>query len=130
MVAPDDHVAEVSGGLAELGAQLGDGAVVVKAHHRSESLCGNVLGVCAGNQGVGVGRVTHNQHANVVCSVVVEGLTLGAKNLTVGSEEGGAFFASSTGLGADKESCGCAVEGFLCLVGDGDLGHQRKCGVQ
>src|SRR5262249_9674500 len=66
VVTPHGHPLDLGNRLAELVGELGDGPVVVEAHHRGEALLGNVRSRRLGDQGVGVGRVADHEDLHVV----------------------------------------------------------------
>ena len=129
VVAPHHQVVDVVLVAAQLLPQLGQGPVVVEPHHGVEPIVGHILGGVHGDQGIGIGRVAHDQHPNVVGGMVVDGLALGSENFAVGGEQVGALLALAARHGAHQE-CGIgAVEGFLQFVGDHNVFEQRECGV-
>src|SRR5690606_25738417 len=65
VVAPHDQLLDVGHGLARLGGQLRQGAVVIQAQHGGEVLGGQVRRRLHGDVGVGVGRVADHQHLHV-----------------------------------------------------------------
>ena len=129
VVAPDRHVGHVTDRGTRLLGDLGDGAVVVQAHHRGEPLLGHVGGVGLRDEAVGVGRVADDQHLEIGGGVIVERLALRLEDPAVGLEQVAALHALGAGPRADEQGDVHPVERLGRVVVDVDPGEQREGAV-
>ncbi|MNX25312.1 hypothetical protein D3C86_553570 [compost metagenome] len=129
MVAPDDHGLDVADGLAGLGGQLGEGAVVVEAEHGGEVAGIEVGGALHRDVGVGVGGVADHEHLDVALGHLVEGLALGGEDGGVGLEEVLALHALAAGTRADQEGDVRILEGHFGIVSADHSGEEREGAV-
>ena len=113
-----------------LGGQLGQGAVVVQAGHGGEARGRHVRGVGGSDEGVGVGRVAHDQDLDVLSGAGVDGLTLGAEDAAVGRQQVRALHAGLTRHRTNEEGDVGALEGLLRVVEDVDRAERGEGGVE
>jgi len=129
VVAPDRHPLHLGERHAELGGELGDGAVVVEPGHGREPLAGHVGRGGLGDERVGVGRVADHQHAHVVGRPGVDRPALRGEDAAVGLQQVAALHALRARAGADEQRDVHAVESLGGVVGDVDAGQQRERAV-
>ena len=110
VVAPDGDVGDVLDQHAGLLGELRLGPVLVEAGHGEPAVGGDVGGVAAGDEAVGVAGVADDEDADVLRRVVVDGLTLGAEDAAVDLEQVTALHAGLAGDGADEQRPAGAVE--------------------
>jgi hypothetical protein len=108
---------------------VGEGPVVIQAHHRGEALAWDVGSVVHGDQAVRVGGVADDQDLHVGGRLVVERLALTGEDLAVLGEQLGALHALGAGAGADQQRDVDAVEGVLGVVVQVQSLQQREGAV-
>ena len=87
VVAPDGHPGDVVDRHPQALGDLGQGPIVIQAHHGREPLVRNVRCTVHGDQAVGVSRITNYQHPKVVGRPVVQHPTLSGEDGAIGLEE-------------------------------------------
>ncbi len=129
VVAPDRHLLDVVDRGTGLRRQLAERTVVVEAGHRLDLTRVDVGGVGQRDQGVGVGRVAHDEGLDVLRRRVVDRLALRTEDAAVGLEEIGALHAGLAGHGAHEQGVVGVAEGHVGVVGLDHAGEQREGAV-
>ena len=83
MVTPNSHTIYLSGSHPQLGRCLRQRPVVIQTHHGRKTLIRNIRRIVHSDQTVGVRRVTHHQHPQIIVGMVVQSLALCGENSTV-----------------------------------------------
>jgi hypothetical protein len=87
MVAPDRDLADRGDRNPQPFRHPRDSTVVVEASHRGEALRRHVRGVALGDESLGVRRVPHHQHPDVVSRRGVDRLALRLENTAAGRQQ-------------------------------------------
>ena len=103
---------------------------MVQTGHSGEARAGHVRGVVSSNQGVGVGRVTHNQDLDVVSGYSVNGCTLRTEDTAVGLQQVRALHARTTRHRTNQEGNVGAVESLLGVIENVHATQGREGGVE
>jgi hypothetical protein len=113
----------------QLGGKLVQRPIVVQAGHGGELAPIQALGVAGGNQGVGIGGITHHQHADVAAGMLVHGLALHRENLRVGFQQILTFHTRTTGTRTHQQRVVSVLERLLGPIGGNHLGQQGEGAV-
>ena len=124
-----DDLFDVAYRHTSLGSQLAERTVVVQSGHGAEPLARDVWRVSHGNEAVGVGRVTDDDHADIGSRADIERLALSDKDGRIGAEKVGALHARSPRSGAHEERPVGALKGRFGLIGQHHVGEERKRAV-
>ena len=132
MVAPHDHLLQRRHFTAGLGGELRQRAVVVQAQHAVVVVrvgAADLDGGGAGDVGVGVAGVAHDQHADVFLGVLGDGLALNGEDGAVGGQQVGTLHAGAARTGADQQAHVGVLERDVGVVGGDHAGEQREGAV-
>ena len=129
VVAPDGHLGDIGAVRAGFLGELRQRAVVVKAGHRREVARVKIGRGGLRDEGIGIGRVTDNQHFDVARGVVIQRLALRAENGAIRGEQILALHAGTARAGADQQGIIAVLESDVGIVSRDQTAQQRESAV-
>ena len=129
VVAPDGHLGDIGAVRAGFFGELRQRAVVVKAGHRREVARVKIGRGGLRDEGIGIGRVTDNQHFDVARGVVIQRLALRAENGAIRGEQILALHAGTARAGADQQGIIAVLESDVGIVSRDQAAQERESAV-
>ena len=115
--------------LTRLGGELCHCAIVIEPRHGGEIARIQVWCITLCDEGIGVRRVTHDQHFDVTRGIIVECLTLDRKYGCVGLEQILALHPWSPRSGTNQQRVVCIRERHTGVIGVHNLFKKWKSAV-
>ena len=109
--------------------ELRQRAVVVKPGHRREVARVKIGRGGLRDEGIGIGRVTDNQHFDVARGVVIQRLALRAENGAIRGEQILALHAGTARAGADQQGIIAVLESNVGIVSRDQAAQERESAV-